>query len=114
MGSKEPLGIGKGGAFKVEANNRAVRTNDGARDTLDSYGSIGRIIERVISNGAYISFGSTADGGALLIRVLDGDKKLSSYCHSKQDILEALQALEDRYPGRGVTGNVPGQLELPK
>ena len=53
--------------------------------------------------GAYISFGRTSDGGSTLIRILDGDDKLSSYCHSDIEILEAMEALERRYARKEVT-----------
>jgi len=95
-------GSGKGGAFRIEQNNRLARTVSGDAATLDRYGSLGECIECAISAGAYISFGRTTDGGATLIRVLDGDNKLSSYCHSHSDLLEAMEALRLRFR-RGVT-----------
>jgi len=93
---------GKGGAFRVEQNNRLARTVSGDAATLDRYGSLAECIECAIAAGAYISFGRTADGGATLIRILDGDNKLSSYCHSHSELLEAMEAVRLRYK-RGVT-----------
>jgi len=94
---------GKGGSFRIEQNNRPARTISGDAATLDRYGSLGECIECAIASGAYISFGRTSDGGATLIRVLDGDNKLSSYCHSHSELMEAMEALRLRYK-RGATG----------
>jgi len=88
---------GKGGEFRVEQNKRYTREAEGAAASLDRFGSLAECVECVISAGAYISFGRTTDGGATLIRVLDGDDKLSSYCHSHAEVLEAMEALRLRY-----------------
>lgn len=97
MGTKEPRAQGKGGAFKLETNDNSMRKQVGNRANLDRYGSLGHCVESVISAGAYISFGGTSDGGSVLIRVLDGDHKLSSYCHTDSEFMEAMEALETRY-----------------
>ena len=88
---------GKGGDFRVEQNKRYTREAEGSAASLDRFGSLAECVECVISAGAYISFGRTTDGGATLIRVLDGDDKLSSYCHSHAEVLEAMEALRLRY-----------------
>ena len=95
MTNKQPE-EGKGGLFKEERSNGNARRIGGA-DSLASYGSLAETIECVISAGAYISFGRTSDGGATVLRVLDGDKKLTSYCSSRADVLEAMEALKQRY-----------------
>ena len=97
MGSKEPINGKSNGPFNVEKNNRTVQKSGSPAEKLDNYGSLGHAIESVISAGAYISFGRTSDGGATLIRILDGDDKLTSYCHSHSEVLEAMEALEQRY-----------------
>lgn len=97
MGTKEPVAEGKGGNFKREnAQAQSGRFNGGAAD-FDRYGSMGHVIETVLQAGAYISFGRTRDGGASVIRVLDGDDKLTSYCHTHVEIMEAFEALEKLY-----------------
>jgi len=100
--SKDGPQTGKGGAFRVEQNNRLAKKIDGDCATLERYGSLAECVECVIAAGAYISFGRTADGGSTLVRVLDGDSKLSSYCHSHAELLEAMEALRLRYK-RGLT-----------
>lgn len=110
---------GKGGAFKEERTVARARTNSGA-DSLAAFGSLAECIETVIAAGAYISFGRTSDGGATLIRVLDNDKKLSSYCSSRAEILEAMEALNKRYAAPDMSKvkftdpRAPKQPELPK
>jgi len=95
---KEPtyLEAGKGANFRVERNERR-QSAPVNRATLVGVSELGMVVESVLRAGAYISFGSTTDGGALLIRILDGPDKLSSYCHTDQELLEALEALTDRY-----------------
>jgi len=95
---KEPayLEAGKGANFRVERNERRQGTPVN-RASLVGVSELGMVVESVLRAGAYISFGSTTDGGALLIRILDGPDKLSSYCHTDKELLEALEALTDRY-----------------
>jgi len=90
---------GKGGDFRVEKNDRYSGQGEGTAASLQRYGSLAECIECVIAAGAYISFGRTSDGGATLIRVLDGRDKLSSYCSSHAEVLEAMEALRLRYNG---------------
>ena len=96
--AKEPhvLYSGKGGNFKVERNERR-QAIQGDRASLVGVNELAMVIESVLRAGAYISFGSTSDGGALLVRVLDGPDKLSSYCHTGEELLAALEALAERY-----------------
>ena len=86
----------KGGNFKVERNS--LRQNGpGNRCVMSGIPGLGDVVETVIASGAYLSFGATFDGGAILIRVLDGPEKLSTYCHTREELEEAIQALRDRY-----------------
>jgi len=96
--AKEPTSfpIGKGGEFKVEKNARRV-SFIGNRPSLLGVSELALVIESVLRAGAYFSVGATSDGGALLIRVLDGDNKLSTYCHTDEQLLAALEALAVRY-----------------
>jgi len=87
---------GKGGQFTVETGKSGYARGTDAPG-LERYGTLGDTVERVLLAGAYISFGRTADGGANLIRVLDGDEKLSTYCTTHAEVLEALEALRRRY-----------------
>jgi len=97
MGTKEVQGSGKGGAFKREPAKAVWSAPPGQAASLDRYGSLAHCIESVLEAGAYISFGRTRDGGAIVIRVLDGDNKLTSYCHSHEEVMEAMAALEADY-----------------
>lgn len=97
MGTKEPQGGGKGGNFKRERAEGRTKQNKGSGPNLDRYGSLAHCVETVLQSGAFISFNRTGDGGATLIRVLDGDDKLSSYCRSDVEVMEAMEALETLY-----------------
>jgi adenylate cyclase len=108
MGTKEPQNRGNRDVFKVEANQRNAYRADGARARLDMHASLPRAVECAISAGAYISFGQSTDGGAILIRILDGADKLSVYCHSDVEIVEALEAITARY---GMMGVPPVRIE---
>jgi len=96
--AKEPhvLYSGRGGDFKVERNERR-QTLQGNRPSLLGVSELALVIESVISAGAYFSIGVTTDGGAVLIRVLDGPDKLSSYNHTSEQLLAALEKLAERY-----------------
>lgn len=97
MGNKDvQSATGKGGAFKEETVTRNT-PQAGARPTLTGIGDLGRIVEAVVAAGGYISFGQTTDGGALILRILHGDKKLTSYCSNHQQVQEAIFALVVRY-----------------
>jgi len=87
---------GKGGEFKEETTG-GTRRRIGNADSVGSVTGLADVVECVISSGAYLSFGRTSDGGATLIRVLDGDTKLSSYCTTTEELLDACDALLARY-----------------
>src|ERR1044071_9513648 len=103
MGTKEPNGEGKGGSFKRENANARSQQPTGTRSDLDRYGRLGHCVESVLQAGAYISCGVTRDGGAIVIRVLHGDDKLTSYCHSHVEVMEAMEALETLYKRKATT-----------
>jgi len=90
---------GKGGSFREERQDRPSR-RIGDADSVANIAGIGNAIECVIAAGCYLSFGRTADGGATLIRVLDGDKKLSTYCTTTQELLDAVAALIEMYAAK--------------
>ena len=91
-------------AFKTEEiQPNASRANGGA-DSVAGIGGISDLIERVISAGGYLSFGRTSDGGATLIRVLHGNKRMTAYASSRAEFLEKIHALQLMYPER--KGNV--------
>lgn len=96
---KEPASknTGKGGAFKRE-QLETYNTRSSDAHSLAEFGSLADVIERVVLAGAYISFGRTRDGGATLVRVLDGQQKLSTYCSSKQELMEMMESLTREYP----------------
>lgn len=90
------IDTGKGGSFKVEKTSYSKAVIESSL-TLDGLFGIGALIDAVVAAGGYISFGRTGDGGAILLRVLDGPDKLTSYCSSRQEVLEAFEALKERY-----------------
>lgn len=97
MGNKDVQSTnGKGGAFKEETVTRNT-PQAGARPILTGIGDFGRIVEAVVSAGGYMSIGQTSDGGALILRILHGDKKLTTYCSNHQQLQEAIFALVVRY-----------------
>jgi len=87
---------GRGGTFREERQDRPGR-RIGNADSIAGVAGVGDTIECTIAAGCYISFGRTTDGGATVIRVLDGDKKLTTYCVTQQDLIDALAALVQRY-----------------
>jgi len=88
--------VGRGGSFKIDRTS--MRQNGaGNRCVLSGFGGLGDVVEAVIASGAYLSFGATYDGGAILIRVLDNQEKLSTYCHTRQELEAAIEALRQRY-----------------
>ena len=95
-GPKHDTEIGKGGAFKLErANTRNGPMLQAPR--LESLHRLPACIQAAVFSGAYISFGRTSDGGAILIRILDGADKLSTYCTTDDELQAALAALAERY-----------------
>jgi hypothetical protein len=95
-GPKHEQEVGKGGMFKTE---RSV-TRSGPMLQAPQLARVQRLpecIQAAVMSGAYISFGRTSDGAAILIRVLDGPDKLSTYCTSEAELDAAMGALADRY-----------------
>ena len=95
-GQRNDEEMGKGGAFKTERAN----THNGPRLQAPQLASVQRLAECVqgaVMSGAYISFGRTSDGGAILIRILDGPDKLSTYCTTTSELDAAMAAIAERY-----------------
>ena len=92
-----PRDTGKGGNWKETAVPNAPRLR-GARPTLTGRMDVATTIDATLAAGAYISFGETSDGGAVLIRVLHNGRKLETYCHTDAELAEALLALRQRFP----------------
>lgn len=88
---------GTGGFLKREKNEYNKLRPVGDRCTVVGHGELLDMIEAITRAGGYVSFGQTTDGGALLIRVLDGNDKISSYCHSRTELLECIQAFKQEY-----------------
>lgn len=104
------------GQFKIEPATARPARNDGTADSISGIGGLSELIQSIISAGAYLSFGRTGDGGAVIIRVLDGPDKMTAYCHTRQEFLEAIHFLQVRY---GIEKDnllkfVPGSVEMAK
>lgn len=86
------------GGFKHETVKDDRRNGTGGSYSVAGIGGVSDIIDSVVGAGAYLSFGRTSDGGALIVRVLHGERKMTAYPSSREAFIEALHALQLEYP----------------
>lgn len=95
------------GGKRLSPNTRAVgnagRTNGIRRNRphftwgdLDP-DDIGKWIQQVTRHGVGLILGTTSDGGALSITLMDGDERLRDYPSSVDDFVELLAWCAERY-----------------
>jgi hypothetical protein len=87
---------GKGGAFVTGANpfhNARV----GGFPMPDKTPLLVGAICAVLRAECAIIIGTTRDGGALSLTVLDGDQRHKTYCSSEAELSEAAKALIEMY-----------------
>lgn len=87
----------KGDGWRVESTDSKSKRGNGAASSYAGIVGFSDTVERVIRGGGYISFGRSSDGGVNVIRVLDGNRKLTRECRTRGDILQALTGLDDMY-----------------
>jgi len=99
---KEPRNRNEGqnGEFKREKVQNSDYKRPGGTHSVAGIGGVSDIVESVIAAGAYLSFGRTRDGGATVVRVLDGPDKLTAYASSREEFLAILHSLQLEYPAR--------------
>ncbi len=89
---------GKGGNFVSRPNPFGGQVQ--RKEVRPSYGSqtlVGAALDAVINAECALILGSTRDGGALVLTVLDGEERHRTYCSSDGELQAALQALIELY-----------------
>jgi len=69
----------------------------GERPSVAGIVELTLVIEGVTRAGGLITLRQSGDGGVLLITVFHGDTKLTCDCHTRGDLLAALDALAKEY-----------------
>jgi|SRR5687768_17234307 len=100
MGNKEPNKVGsergKGGNFDSRKNPFARERTDGfpMPDEVKLFaGAVGMVLKA----GCAVIIGTTRDGGALVITILDGDDRHRTYCSNVQELAEACEAMVQNF-----------------
>jgi len=69
----------------------------GDRPSVVGLVELALVVEGVTRAGGLITFRQSGDGGVLLITVFHGDTKLTCDCHTRGDLVSALDALAKEY-----------------
>lgn len=74
--------------------------SNGAHKTpeLDGYTELLAVLDGVFYNGCAILLSHTADGGALVLTVLDGPARHKTYITSEAEMDLMIEALREAYP----------------
>jgi len=84
---------GSGGFTNLPSTSAA---GDGRN--LPSFGDIkglGSLLDLLMRDGVYVAFQRGSDGGVIGITVLDGADKRRAWCHSDDELIDALATLAD-------------------
>lgn len=75
-----------------QATNKTVRTASDSVRSIDA-ALLADAIAAAISDGVAVLFAATRDGGAVVITVLDGDKRHKAYASNAGELLQAVTDL---------------------
>jgi len=90
--------LGKGGNFESKNNpfySGPQRKN--TRPVITDFPSIAQALELCIAQGCACMVGGTRDNGAVVLTILDGDKRLRTYCSNDQELSDAIEAMSKMY-----------------
>ena len=89
---------GKGSNFDTRKNPfQAGIKLVGSRPELASVARLGLALDRVLNCGCAAIIGSTRDGGAVCITILDGEDRHRTYCSNDEELDAAITQLEQSY-----------------
>jgi len=81
---------GKGGNFATRKNPFTARKGTTIRPRLDEITSLGTAIDAILDAECAVIIGSTRDGGALVLTILDNDERHRTYCSNPEELEEAI------------------------
>jgi len=89
---------GKGGNFDTRRNpfDRQIRAVAGAPE-LANCTRLGLALDLVMRAGCATIIGTTRDGGAVVLTILDGDDRHRTYCANEKELDDAISAIEELY-----------------
>lgn len=97
--AKEPKNgqSGKGGNFDTRANpfTRDVERKDPPSFQLCK--AMLAAVDMTVKAGCAVMFGSTRDGGAVVVTILDGEHRHRTYCSNEGELEDAAQAMLQMY-----------------
>lgn len=88
---------GKGGNFATDRNPFANTGAKGKYPDIPSDSTLASAVNAILAAGAWISFGTTKDGGAIAITILKDDARHRTYCSNLEELHDALQGIMQTY-----------------
>lgn len=88
--------LGKGGAFETR-KNPFQQKRVGGFPLADTKTMLGGALAAVLRAECAVIFGTTRDGGALCITILDGEDRHRTYCGNDEELQDALRAMIENY-----------------
>jgi len=96
--AKEPASPRGNDFVPIRRETLATRPKrKGDRPSVAGLVELTLVIEGVTRAGGLITIRQSGDGGVLLITVFHGDTKLTCDCHTRGDLISALDALAHEY-----------------
>jgi len=88
-----PIGNGKGGNFATRKNPFTQTQGARNRPSLADNSSVGLALDAILNSECAIIVGSTRDGGALVLTILDGDERHRTYCSNDGELDDAIKVI---------------------
>jgi len=89
---------GKGGNFDTRTNPflKAMKYAGGYPELTDEP-RVTKAIDAALAKGCAVMIGTTRDGGAIVITILDGDDRHRTYCANSDELTAAADAMIELY-----------------
>lgn len=92
-----PIGSGKGGNFATRKNPFTENKAAGNRPQLADCNTIGLALDQILNCECAVIIGTTRDGGALVVTILDNDERHRTYCSNDAELDDAIAAIHRLY-----------------
>ena len=88
---------GKGGNWDTRPNPFANQKTGKGTCELANVPQLGLALDRVCRQGCAVMVGSTRDGGALVLTILDGETRHRTYCSNQDELDAAVESMNFVY-----------------
>lgn len=97
VATPKKTGSGKGGDFATRKNPFTEARTSGHRPALADHATVGLALDQILKCECAVIIGTTRDGGALVLTILDNEDRHRTYCSNDDELSEAISAIMRLY-----------------